>query len=114
MRPRFAALSEALGFLAAHLESGEAGVIAAACDPPPEGMSRERLSAWLRHQAWALERLAEAHHEQDLRERYAGREFPRTACEFKLGGHDAELGHLHLDFRRTPEGWLLQKIWICR
>jgi hypothetical protein len=114
VRPCFGTLSEALGFLAAHLEAGEPGAIAAACDPPPEGASGERLSAWLRHQEWALERLAEAHTQQDLRERYSGREFPARAGEFKLGGHDAELGHLHLDYRCTPEGWVLQKIWICR
>ncbi|MHA3775490.1 hypothetical protein ACXR0O_28565 [Verrucomicrobiota bacterium sgz303538] len=45
---------------------------------------------------------------------YSSRKFPVVGSTFKLGGHDSELGHMHIDFKRTEAGWVLDDIWICR
>jgi hypothetical protein len=60
--------------------------------------------------AFYLEQLAE----YDLPTLYAGRSFPGEGDEFKLGGHDKELGHIHIDFVRNGDGWEINNIWMCR
>jgi len=50
----------------------------------------------------------------DLRERYAGRDFPKDQNRFKLGGHMAELGCVHIDFVNWDGGWRLWNISVCR
>lgn len=45
---------------------------------------------------------------------YSSRKFPVVGSTFKLGGHDSELGHMHIDFKRADGGWVLDDIWICR
>jgi len=116
VRPTFATLPDAISFLAERLDSNDHDAIAAACDGPPETPRNVagEVVHWRRHQTWAIKKLAEAHTQCDLRERYAGREFPAGVRCFKLGGHEAELGHTHVDFLYTREGWLLERIWVCR
>lgn len=112
MRLTFSTLREALTFLAEHLTVGDREAVASACDAPPG--DAEEAAWWLSHQAAAIAQLVDSHVREDLRLRYSGREFPLGAERFKLGGHASELGHLHIDFRRTAAGWVLEKIWICR
>ena len=45
---------------------------------------------------------------------YADKDFPKQGETFKLGGHEKELGHTHIDFTRTKEGWVLSGIYQCR
>ena len=45
---------------------------------------------------------------------YAKRQFPEAATTFKLGGHQSELGHIHIDFIREGAAWKLKDIWNCR
>lgn len=45
---------------------------------------------------------------------YGDQEFPRTRDEFKLGGHQSELGHVHIDFVKRDGAWTLKDIWNCR
>jgi hypothetical protein len=97
----FTHLSEAVRLLAEALDSGDDAALAA--------VSREPLP-----EEWVLKRLRERHQATPLPDLYAGREFPADADTFKLGGHDAELGHLDLDFVRTEGGWELERIWMCR
>lgn len=112
----FASLSDAVGFLADHLDVGDAESIAVECcdaehdsehnvsqRPPPKT-----------YRLRAIQELGRRHRAQSLRSLYAGREFPGDATQFKLGGHDAELGHVHVDFVRTDISWRLKEIWICR
>lgn len=40
--------------------------------------------------------------------------FPESADRLKLGGHERELGHIHIDFQKTDLGWQLESIWKCR
>ena len=58
--------------------------------------------------AWERERTG------DLSKLYKDREFPATKDAFKLGGHDAELGHIHIEFVRDGDVWKLKDIWQCR
>jgi hypothetical protein len=50
----------------------------------------------------------------DFRLRYKGRSFPENEKTFKLGGHDQELGHMHIDFLKHGDYWVIEKIWQCR
>jgi len=50
----------------------------------------------------------------DLSKLYKDREFPAEEDTFKLGGHDKELGHIHIDFVRDGKTWKLRDIWQCR
>ncbi|MCA6624241.1 MAG: hypothetical protein IM542_17060 [Pseudanabaena sp. M165S2SP1A06QC] len=50
----------------------------------------------------------------DFRIRYKGHSFPENGKTFKLGGHDKELGHMHIDFLKRGDNWVIQKIWQCR
>jgi hypothetical protein len=52
--------------------------------------------------------------EKKLTEIFEGREFSEDATTFKLGGHDKELGHCHIDFVKNGGLWLIVKIWQCR
>ena len=50
----------------------------------------------------------------DFRIRYKDSSFPDNTEIFKLGGHDKELGHTHIDFLRRGDDWVIDKIWQCR
>jgi len=62
----------------------------------------------------ALKVLREKHQERSLLERYRGRRFPWLRRRLELGGHAKELGHLHIDFARTSDGWVLDNVFMCR
>ena len=97
----FANLYQAARFLTAVLKNDDRDRLEAAC--------REPLPA-----DWVLDRLRERNAETPLVRLYAGRKFPADADTFKLGGHGAELGHIHIDFKRTAKGWVIERIWMCR
>lgn len=97
----FTDLQEAVRFIADTLDSNDHDALTAA--------SREPLPA-----EWVLQRLRERHAATPLPQLYAGRRFPLLGRAFKLGGHDRELGHLHIDFARVESGWALERIWMCR
>ncbi len=63
---------------------------------------------------WVIERLKERHEATPLPQLYAGKEFPQDAQDFKLGGHAQELGHIHIDFAKSANGWEIARIWMCR
>lgn len=50
----------------------------------------------------------------DFRTRYKGLSFPENETMFKLGGHNKELGHIHIDFLKISDNWVIEKIWQCR
>lgn len=45
---------------------------------------------------------------------FKDRSFPKNAETLKLGGHDKELGHVHIDFLKIQNEWVLKDIWSCR
>jgi hypothetical protein len=97
----FGNLAGAVRFLAKVISKNDYGTLAAACreELPPE---------------WVLDKLRERHESIPLPELYAGREFPKDAKRFKLGGHAKELGYIHIDFVKSKVGWEFEKIWMCR
>lgn len=62
----------------------------------------------------ALRLLREQLGDRTLAEIFAGREFDRSYAHFKLGGHDKELGHCHIDFVLKDHQWSLKRVWFCR
>ena len=58
--------------------------------------------------------LKEQFQVMDFRIRYKGYSFPENGETFKLGGHDRELGHMHIDFLKSGDYWVIEKIWQCR
>jgi hypothetical protein len=66
------------------------------------------------YRLYAIRELIRRHQTRDLRTVCAGREFPTDDAEFKLGGHAAEFGHVHIDFVREDAAWKLKEIWMCR
>lgn len=102
--PAFASLAEAVRFLEERLDSGDAAGLRTAC--------AGRLGCT--DSAFAA--LKFSHDARRLSARYAGREFP-DGDELKLGGHGAELGHVHVDFARRgllKKAWRLEAVWVCR
>jgi hypothetical protein len=45
---------------------------------------------------------------------FRGRIFPADKHQMKLGGHNKELGHYHIDLVRVGSYWQLARIWQCR
>jgi hypothetical protein len=105
-RPTFQDLPEAVAFLATRLDIGQLDEIADACPEYGDETRSYRLAA--------IRVLGERHREADLRSLYRDRKFPESDAKFKLGGHAAELGHVHIDFARSAGGWQIANIFICR
>jgi len=63
---------------------------------------------------WVFPQLRRQYQIMDFRDRYRGRSFPVNAQRLKLGGHDKELGHIHIDFIKRGEGWVIERICECR
>ena len=111
-KPAFLDLSVAVDFIARALESDDYDTLADACveeRPAAPGLPTPR-----EHRLRAIKVLAERHRGGSLRSLYTGRVFPAQDTCLKLGGHDRELGHVHIDFARSELGWRLIDIWICR
>lgn len=49
-----------------------------------------------------------------LADLFKNRSFPEDKNQLKLGGHNRELGHIHIDFIRMDGHWYLDRIWMCR
>ena len=98
-QPGFASLSKAVSFIVSCLDAKE-----------PSRLQ----SATLRRKIYGFESLEYSHGQIPLTKRYLGREFPSKGDSFKLGGHDMELGHVHIDFVKRNGQWFIDSIWVCR
>ena len=58
--------------------------------------------------------LKNSHKKTSLQELYIQKEFPKAKDKFKLGGHMAELGCIHIDFIKIDDKWYLEDIWNCK
>jgi hypothetical protein len=111
-KPSFTDLDAAIEFAARALDARDCGIVADACvadQPDAVGLPTRR-----EYRVRAIESLAARHAASSLRSRYAGRTFPANEATFELGGHESELGHVHVDFVRGEDGWQFKEIWICR
>ncbi len=97
----FTTLPEAVSFIASCLDAGDHARLDAAC-------LRRKPSDH------TFSMLQYAHKKTPLVKLYAGREFPAQGAACTLGGHNRELGHIHIDFVKRGDVWLIDSIWICR
>jgi hypothetical protein len=112
----FKQLSDAIEFLAGHLENGRHEAIADQCRDSLQDSERAipGLPSPREYRLRAIQALAQRHAERSLRSLYRWKTFPLLRKEFKLGGHAKELGHIHVDFDRSETGWCLKEVSICR
>lgn len=110
---QFALLSEAVNFIARCLEAEKVTDLFWELERAQEHMAQS--PDYLKYfSEFIFSPLREVHVCQDLRDLYQGRDFPRRDNKFKLGGHMAELGCIHIDFVRQGQGWSLVDISMCR
>ena len=109
VKPTFETLVDALSFIERCLSNGEQDRLFGAC---VESCASNSLCPDI------FEELLTVHVKRRLRSLYLDRsppiEFPPDSDNFKLGGHQSELGHIHIDFQRLGSSWRLNKIWMCR
>jgi len=106
--PAFIGLKDAVAFIVECLDTDGYGSLARAC------VGREKRPPQLLSSPGAFEVLKERHRATPLVELYSGVDFPQGDEWFKLGGHDKELGYIHIDFRKGTRGWFLEDIYMCR
>ncbi len=94
------ALAKAVGFIVTCLDKKDYKTLSAACTHAPN----EHI----------LKQLRTVHGKTPLPKLYANRSFPTRGMTFKLGGHDKELGHIHIDFTKKDGAWRLKTIFGCR
>jgi len=108
---RFQSLETAVDYICRQIEAGDATPLARIMS----GIHRDDAYDYNRYFTHTVFPVLSARHQAGcLRALYKGQEFPEDATAYKLGGHDSELGYIHIDFVRQPDGWTLQRIWICR
>ena len=104
----FMSLKDAVAFIVECLDTDDYGSLARAC------VGRAKRPPLLLSSPGAFEVLKKRHRATSLVELYSGADFPQGDEWFKLGGHDKELGHIHIDFRKDRRGWFLEDIYMCR
>jgi hypothetical protein len=70
-----------------------------------DSTAMEGMKRW-----WA--RLEECHKQHNYRKWLEAARQIGDATEFKVGGHD--YGHMHVDWKKTEQGWRIANVWICR
>ena len=108
-KPTFETLTDALSFIERCLSNGERDRLFEAC---VQSCASDFMCPHI------FEELFTIHVKRRLRSLYLDRsppiEFPPDSDNFKLGGHQSELGHIHIDFKRLDRAWRLDRIWMCR
>jgi hypothetical protein len=110
---RFHSLADAIAFISECIEANAAVTLfdATLAAENPDNPRLGESDAFVRFIFPAVQRQFQI---MDFRARYAGRSFPEQEENFKLGGHDKELGYIHLDFLKRGDQWIIEKIWECR
>lgn len=99
----FTSLKAAVSFISSCLDQNDFAKLADAC-----------TNKVLRPDESLLKRLKAKHEEKPLPELYAGMEFPTVGRVLELGGHDKELGFIHILFEKEGDKWFLESIVLCR
>ena len=108
-KPSSRSLDKALSFIEKCLDDNNLNGLFDAC-------REDRESDYMR--PVVLEHLQQIQADVGLRSLYLDCSppvaFPQDAETFKLGGHNMELGHIHIDFCKVRSRWQLEAIWMCR
>ncbi len=112
----FNSFEEIVLFIADALERQDLDEVADSCLPEPnDGDSKFPSGQSPRdYRLRALQALSRKLTGSQFREIYRGVAFPRDARFFVIGGHDKELGHVHIHFERDDSGWRITRLFQCR
>jgi len=58
--------------------------------------------------------LQAIHQEKNLRILYQEHRFPSNNEVFSIGGFDPDLWHIHIDFHKSEQGWMIRDIYLTR
>ncbi len=105
----FTSLPEAVAFIADCLEAGSASALLTQIARVEELPNHAR---YLSEEIFP--KLIKRHRELDLRQCYQDWTFPEDARTFALGGHDRELGCIHINFRKRAHGWIIYDVSECK
>ena len=100
----FENLEQAVDFIATSLETTNDTAIANACLDIKNQRSFNGALSVLR---WINEK-------EPIQDLYANKSFPIFRKRFTLGGHNKELGHVHICFIKTDGVWRLEDIFECK
>ena len=110
---RFHTLADAIAFISECVETNSARVLF-----DQTVFAEQQAEKYVEHPdhfiKFTFPTLLHKFQEIDFRTRYKDTLFPIEAERFKLGGHDKELGHIHIDFLKRGDAWVIEKIWCCR
>ena len=104
-KPSFSELSDAVAFIVRCID-----------DNTPERFSEAFIEPERFPHAYEskFDGLVEINKHTPLTALYEGKQFPVIDSSFTLGGHDKELGFIHIRFVKTNGVWHLSEIMECR
>jgi hypothetical protein len=102
--PAFTTSEDAVRYLQSHLRAGNFDTLRAAFQAPQDQATFVFLA----------KRLQTLDRKTPLATLYAGRAFPVEGTRFKLGGHGQPWDHLHVNFVKIDDRWVLQSLTQCR
>jgi hypothetical protein len=97
-------VGQAVAFITENVRRDSTEVLYKACLEPQKRASFDNI----------VEILKVLDRKKPLPELYAGQAFPADGMTFKLGGHGAPWGHVHIDFIKKNKKWFIKKIWQCK
>ena len=113
----FNSFDEIVSFIAEALERQDLDAVADACRPETNDREPQQCSGVLSPRDYrlsALRALSRKLAGSQFRDLYRGVSFPIGARAFMIGGHDKELGHVHIHFERDDCGWQITRLFQCR
>jgi hypothetical protein len=99
----FDSVEKALTFVTSCLENDKLDELFRACATPSDKVVF----------ACDVGRLRAISEKVPLLRLYGNPTFPTKRSTLKIGGHSAQLGHIHIDFIKTDNGWSLQNVASC-
>ncbi len=113
--PRYNTLALAVDYIVACLDHQDWSRLSDACahDYPSDRLAPQ-LPTHAEYRMTAIRALAADHQETNLAVLCAGMEFPLKGTDWRIGGHEPGWNHVNLTFAQSPQGWVLDEIWMCR
>lgn len=110
---QFQSLVSAINFISECVETTSAVILfnQTMASEIRKGNSSKEADYFIKYTFPQLQRQFEI---MDFRIRYKNHSFPESENTFTVGGHDKELGHIHIDFLKHGDNWIIKEIWQCR